>query len=196
MKEQCNKVKRTSYFNSNRGSYLDEERQEYVYEVLTYDENDRPIPSQVRVAVTKDNTEIIKYLDEQDHKEDLQERYQKENSICSINQDVSFDDGKTFENSVLNKITDPNSDIYKILFDDEPKNKKKSRINEFYKTLKPIDIELIQEHIFNHKTISQVAKELKQNENALESRFRRIRQKASEFYCIELPKRKNDGKQV
>ena len=60
MKEQCNKVKRTSYFNSNRGSYLDEERQEYVYEVLTYDENDRPIPSQVRVAVTKDNTEIIK----------------------------------------------------------------------------------------------------------------------------------------
>lgn len=196
MKEQCNKVKRTSYFNSNRGSYLDEERQEYVYEVLTYDEYDRPIPSQVRVAVTKDNTEIIKYLDEQDHKEDLQERYQKEISICSINQDVSFDDGKTFENSVLNKITDPNSDIYKILFDDELKSKKKTRINEFYKTLKPIDIELIQEHIFNHKTISQVAKELKQNENALESRFRRIRTKASEFYGIELPKHKNDGKQV
>lgn len=196
MKEQCNKVKRTSYFNSNRGSYLDEERQEYVYEVLTYDENDRPVPSQVRVAVTKDNTEIIKYLDEQDYKEDLQERYQKENSLCSINQYTSFDDGKTFENSVLNKISDPNSDIYKILFDDEVKSTKKSHLNEFYKTLKTIDIELIQEHIFNHKTIAEIAKELKQNEDALESRFRRIRLKASEFYGIELPKHKNDGKQV
>ena len=56
------KLKRTSYFDSNRSSYLDAEKQEYVYEFISYDEKGRQVPTRQAIAITKDNIEIIKAL--------------------------------------------------------------------------------------------------------------------------------------
>ena len=71
------KLKRTSYFDSNRSSFLDAEKQEYVYEFISYDENGREIPTRQAIAITKDNIEIIKMLDGFDHEEDLQLLYER-----------------------------------------------------------------------------------------------------------------------
>ena len=83
------KLKRTSRFDSNLSSYLDEEKQAYVYEYIGLDENGKEAPMKQIIAITEENIEIIKILDEYDHYETLQNRYKKENEDVIIHKNIT-----------------------------------------------------------------------------------------------------------
>ena len=114
------KLKRTSYFDSNRSSFLDAEKQEYVYEFISYDENGHEIPTRQAIAITKDNIEIIKMLDGFDHEEDLQLLYERRHKEKFIDYDNDVNDsGEANRETGIANIPDKKYTIEKLLFEDD-----------------------------------------------------------------------------
>lgn len=177
------KLKRTSYFDSNRSCFLDAEKQEYVYEFISYDENGREIPTRQAIAITKDNIEIIKMLDGFDHEEDLQllyERRHRDNSIDYIND--CNEKGEANRETGIAYIPDKKYAIEKLLFENDEVDD--SRYDEFIKTLSNDQANLIYDHLGLNKTFVQISKEMKVPVTALESRWKKIKNRAKKFFKI------------
>lgn len=177
------KLKRTSYFDSNRSSFLDAEKQEYVYEFISYDENGREIPTRQAIAITKDNIEIIKMLDGFDHEEDLQllyERRHKEKFLDYDNDDNGS--GEANRETGLANIPDKKYTIEKLLYENDEVDD--SRYDEFIKTLSNDQANLIYDHLGLNKTFVQISKEMKVPVTALESRWKKIKNRAKKFFKI------------
>lgn len=174
------KLKRTSYFDANRTSYLDEKNQAYVYEFISYDENGNQVPVRQIIAITKENIEIIKMLDQYDHTEDLQNLYQSRVADKTIHEKNEEDD---FNYSKLENIPDKNSDIYKLLFEDV-KVIDDSKYNGFLSLLNEEQRSLIYEHINIGKSIPQISRESdgKLSIKALENKWEKIKKRARKYY--------------
>lgn len=177
------KLKRTSYFDSNRTSYLDAEKQEYVYEFISYDEKGRPVPARQIIAITKDNIEIIKMLDGFDHEEDLQllyERRHKEKYLDYDNDDNGS--GEANRETGIANIPDKKHTIDRLLFESEEVDD--GRYDEFMSTLTNDQANLIYDHIGLGKTFVQIGREMKVPVTALESRWKKIKNRAKKFFNL------------
>ena len=176
------KLKRTSRFDTSLSSYLDEEKQEYVYEYIGLDENGKEVPMKQVVTVNEDNIEIIKILDEYDHYETLQNRYKKENEDVLIHKNIiSNEDGEEYRESMFDKIPDKKADIFSILFSEEVDD---SRYDKFMQSLRENQRNLIYDHINLHKSFAEISIELGGDVtvNALKSRWNKIKNKAVKFF--------------
>lgn len=180
--EKMKRLKRTSYYDKNRSSYLDADNQEYVYEFISYDEKGRPIPVRQSIAITKDNVELIMMLDQLDHKEDLQNLYQSRVSDKSMHDEVN--DGE-FNYSKLANLPDKKQDIYKILFDDE-KEEDTTQYDNFMALLNEEQRNLIYEHINMDKSIPQISRESggRLTIKALENKWEKIKKRARKYYKL------------
>ena len=192
-KKKDSKLQRTSYYSKNRTNYLSESEQCYTYEFIDYDEKGRPVAVQTKIAITEDTYELIKTLDAMDNAEDRADRKEHDNRdlyFGKINQD---EDGDEMYGQPLEQVADPMGDPFKLIFEepeDDTKDKESdARLREFFKTLKKEDIALIEEHIFNCKSLQEIANETGKNVDALESRYRKIKRKASKFYGKDIPKK-------
>ena len=174
------KLKRTSYYDKNRSSYLDEENQEYVYEFISYDENGNQVPTRQTIAITKDNVELIRMLDQLDHKEDLQNLYQSRVSDKSMHDAVHDDD---FNYSKLANLPDKKQDILKILFDPEDEEDT-SRYDNFMASLNEEQRNLIYQHVNLGKSIPQISRESggRLTLKALENKWEMIKKRVKKYY--------------
>lgn len=178
------RLKRTSRFDVTLNSYLDEENQAYVYEYIGLDEKGREVPMKQIIAITEENIEIIKILDEYDHYETLQNRYKKENEDVLIHKNITCNEnGEEYRESLFDKIPDKKAGIYNILFGEVSDN---SKYDKFMATLNENQRNLIYEHINLGKSLPQISRD---NGNisikALESRWAKIRKKAIRFFDIK-----------
>ena len=177
------KLKRTSYFDSNRSCFLDAEKQEYVYEFISYDENGREIPTRQAIAITKDNIEIIKMLDGFDHEEDLQLLYERRHKEKYLDYDnVDNGSGEANRETGIANIPDKKYTIEKLLYEDDEVDD--SRCDEFISTLSNDQANLIYDHLGLNKTFVQISKEMKVPVTALESRWKKIKNRAKKFFKI------------
>lgn len=177
------KLKRTSYFDSNRNSYLDAEKQEYVYEFISYDEKGRQVPTRQAIAITKDNIEIIKMLDGFDHEEDLQLLYERRHRDNSNDYTNDYNDkGEANRETGIANIPDRKYTIEKLLFENDEVDD--SRYDEFIKTLSNDQANLIYDHLGLNKSFVQISKEMKVPVTALESRWKKIKNRAKKFFKI------------
>lgn len=177
------KLKRTSYFDSNRSSYLDAEKQEYVYEFISYDEKGRQVPTRQAIAITKDNIEIIKMLDGFDHEEDLQLLYERRHRDNSYDYNCDYNDkGEANRETGIANIPDRKYTIEKLLFENDEVDD--IRYDEFIKTLSNDQANLIYDHLGLNKTFVQISKEMKVPVTALESRWKKIKNRAKKFFKI------------
>ena len=187
------KLQRTSYYSKSRTNYLSESESCYIYEFIDYDENGRPVPKQTKIAITDDTYEFIKTLDEMDNAEDRADRKEYDKRDLYFDAESHDEDGTEMYGDPLEQIPDPKGDPFCILFsetyDDTKEIESDKRLKEFYKTLKAEDIALIEEHIFNCKSLQEIAEETGKKVDALESRYRKIKRKASKFYGKDVPKK-------
>lgn len=174
------RLKRTSYYDKNRSSYLDPENQEYVYEFISYDENGNQVPTRQTIAITKDNVELIRMLDQLDHKEDLQNLYQSRVSDKSMHDTVNDDD---FNYSKLANLPDKKQDVFKILFDTEDEEDT-SRYDNFMASLNEEQRNLIYQHVNLGKSIPQISRESggRLTIKALENKWEKIKKRVKKYY--------------
>lgn len=184
---------RTSYYSKSRTNYLSESENCYIYEFIDYDENGRPVPKQTKIAINDDTYEFIKTLDEMDNAEDRADRKEYDKRDLYFDAKKRDEDGTELYGDPLEQIPDTKGDPFNILFsesvDDTKEIESDKRLKEFYKTLKAEDIALIKEHIFNCKSLQEISDETGKNVDALESRYRKIKRKASKFYGKDIPKK-------
>ena len=172
------KLKRTSYYDKNRSCYLDEEKQEYVYEFISYDDNGKMVQTRQTIAITKDNIELIKMLDAYDHSEDLQNLYQSRVEDKSIHEE-----SENFDYSKFDNIPDRKVDIYKILFDENDENDD-TKYDAFLETLSEDQRNLIYDHLNLGKSFGTISKEMGNvSIKGLQSRWQKIRKRAMQFFA-------------
>ena len=177
------RLKRTSYCDKNRSSYLDEEKQEYVYEFISYDDKGNQILTKQAIAITKDNIEIIKMLDEFDHREDLQLLYDRRNQDKKfVFEKETNDDGEVNHYCGIENIPDRVNTIEKLLFDEQDVSDE--RYEKFMATLTEDQRNLIYDHIGLNKPLSQISKEMggAVSVTSLENRWAKIKAKAKKFF--------------
>ena len=176
------RLKRTSYYDKNRSSYLDEENQEYVYEFISYDEKGRPIPVRQAIAITKNNIELIKELDQFDHQEDLQNLYQSRVEDKSMHKSASDDE---FNYSKLANIPDKKQDIFKMLFEDTVEEDT-THYDSFMALLTEEQRNLIYQHVNLGKSIPQISRESggRLTIKALENKWEKIKRRVKKYYRL------------
>ena len=117
---------RKSQFDDNRDSYVAEDGS-YVYLKWVQLPNGK---YEHRVAAvipfTEETADIIISLDEDDHRQDLQERYDAENadySFCNQRTKRQNDSEDDFDTDPISNIADPHSDFTSEMFaEDKPEN--------------------------------------------------------------------------
>lgn len=152
--------KRKSKYDKNRSCYMAEDGS-YVYEVIDIDtgavRKERFVPGDDGTA------ELVIWMDEEDHQQDLERRYDKENLDWKMeNKRSKFEKG-TEEG--LNE--DPFSQIKcvkdtpegVIFADTEAENPRILQLREFMKELTNDQINLIYDLFGNLKTLREVAEE-------------------------------------
>ena len=186
-------LQRTSYYSKNRKNYLNQAEHCYVYEFVGTDENGKEVILQSKIEITDENSALIRMLDEWDNAEDRADRKEYDKRDLYFDAESHDEDGTEMYGDPLEQIPDPKSDPFSMLFDEHEYDTKEiesnKRLKEFYKTLKAEDIALIEEHIFNCKSLQEIADETGKNVDALESRYRKIKRKASKFYGKDNPKK-------
>ena len=186
-------LQRTSYYSKNRTNYLSESENCYTYEFIDYDENGRPVPKKSKIVVNDDTYGFVKILDEMDNAEDRADRKEYDKRDLYFDAESHDEDGTEMYGDPLEQIPDPKGDPFNSLFsepeDDTKEIESDERLKAFYKTLKAEDIALIEEHIFNCKSLQEIADETGKKVDALESRYRKIKRKAVKFYGKDIPKK-------
>ena len=105
---------RKSNYNPNRMSYLTADGKYYCYD--RQDEDGRTVT--IKIEVTPELEEITLMLDELDHEEDLQDRYQNEN-LDPIFKDLAARDEQTDH---IQSIPDHSTNPENIIFKEEEKS--------------------------------------------------------------------------
>ena len=182
-------LQRTSYYSKNRKNYLNQAEHCYVYEFVGTDENGKEVILQSKIEITDENSALIRMLDEWDNAEDRADRKEYDKRDLYYDAESHGEDGTEMYGDPLEQIPDTKGDPFKLIFEepeDDTKDKESdARLKKFFKTLKKEDIALIEEHIFNCKSLQQIANETGKNVDALESRYRKIKRKASKFYGLD-----------
>lgn len=153
--------KRKSKYDKNRACYMAEDGS-YVYEVIDIDtgavRKERFIPGDDSAA------ELVIWMDEEDHQQDLKRRYDEENLDWKMeNKRSKFERGTGDEESNENPFSQircvkgtPES----VLFvDTKTENPKILQLREFMKELTDDQINLIYDLFGNLKTLREVAEE-------------------------------------
>lgn len=153
--------KRKSKYDKNRSCYLAEDGS-YVYEVVDLDtgavRKERFVPEGEKAA------ELVIWLDEDDHQQDLSRRYDEENLDWGMeNKRARFEKGTTedeFDEDPLSQIKSNMSIPEASLFDEEEtEDPRIVKLREFMKELTDDQVNLIYDLFGNLKTLREIAEE-------------------------------------
>lgn len=151
--------KRKSKYDKNRSCYLAEDGS-YVYEVVDLDtgavRKERFVPEGEKAA------ELVIWLDEDDHQQDLSRRYDEENLDWEMeNMRARFEKGTTedeFDEDPFSQIKSNMSIPEASLFDEEePEDPRIVKLREFMKELTDDQVNLIYDLFGNLKTLREIA---------------------------------------
>ncbi len=151
----------TSMYDKNRSCYLAEDGS-YVYEVLDLDtgavRKERLVPEGEKAA------ELVSWLDEDDHQQDLSLRYDEENLDWEMeNKRARFEKGTTedeFDEDPFSQIKSNMSIPRASLFDEEePEDPRIVKLRGFIRELTDDQINLIYDLFGNLKTLREIAEE-------------------------------------
>ena len=153
--------KRKSKYDKNRSCYLAEDGS-YVDEVVDLDtgavRKERFVPEGEKAA------ELVIWLDEDDHQQDLSRRYDEENLDWEMeNKRARFEKGTTedeFDEDPFSQIKSNMSIPESTLFDEEEtEDPRIVKLREFMKELTDDQVNLIYDLFGNLKTLREIAEE-------------------------------------
>ncbi|MCD7716050.1 MAG: hypothetical protein LUI39_06335 [Lachnospiraceae bacterium] len=193
-----------SHFNDNRDSYVDESGN-YVYTKWVKHANGKLERVVVDIVpLTAENRDIIILLDEYDHDNDLQERYDEENADYGIrnqrdNRHGNSEDEDSFDADPLESIVDPSGDVFDQLFPEEqPVDPKVAQAETFiHEKLKPEQQDMVYGHLGEMKYLEDIRREeetatgKKVTRQAVHGRWDRIITKACKEFGVEKPKQEH-----
>ena len=174
---------RTSYYDPNRTCYMDKDGN-YIYEVLELQDDGTYKKSKIVIENKGAMVDIIKFLDEDDHNQDLQQRHQDEMEDPYFRKlragGVNDDEEEIIP---IEMVADPSKgDIIDEINAEENHlelekhyDESDKRYKKFTKSLNDEDLYLIKRHAFDKVSIPKVAEELGKTDDALESRWRKIK---------------------
>lgn len=153
--------KRKSKYDNNRSCYMTEDGS-YVYEIVDIDTG---AVRKERITPEDENTaELVIWLDEDDHQQDLRRRYDEENLDWEMeNERARFEKGTTedeFDEDPFSQIKSTISISGASLFNgEEAEDPRIVKLREFMKELTDDQINLIYDLFGNLKTLREIAEE-------------------------------------
>lgn len=195
---------RKSHFNNDRGSYVDENGN-YVYSQWVKRPNGKWEREIIDIVpLTAENRDVIILLDEYDHDNDLQERYDEENADYGIrnqhdNHHGDSEDEDSFDADPLENIADPSGDVFDQLYPEEmPVDPKVAQAEAFiHEQLKPEQQDMVYGHLGEMKYLEDIRREeeaatgKKVTKQAVHGRWDRIITKACKEFGVEKPKQEH-----
>ena len=174
MKEQC-------YKDSNGN---------YVYRYQALNDEGKLVDVQTVIEVTPENYNLIAMLAEFDRQEKLQERYKNEHEDYLVHRANETNvEGEDCRESFFEKII--NTRAVKLINQDEVDE---TKYNEFMDSLTEDQRDLIRQHVNLGKPLREIAEGYGVSTKAVESRWQKIRERASKYYGIPLTKKgRKDG---
>lgn len=166
------KTAKKSHYNAERHNYLTEDGK-YIYEFWNAETGryEKQILKQGENGVTED---LIIFLDECDHDEDLQERYKRENCISDV--DFGKEDSENVSQVDIlayQKYCQPNySQNFDIL----------ERLENFIRSLKPEQIDLIYSLFGEQRQMEEIAKDEGTTRQAIYNRRKKIFERVKKFF--------------
>ncbi len=153
--------KRKSKYNKNRSCYMAESGA-YIYEVIDIDTG--AVIKERFVPESDEAAEVVIWLDEDDHQQDLSRRYDEENLDWGMeNKRVRFERDTTEEEFDEDPLYQLNSNMCipgASLFDEEEtEDPRILKLREFMKELTDDQINLIYDLFGNLKTLREIAEE-------------------------------------
>lgn len=153
--------KRKSKYDKNRSCYMTEDGS-YVYEIVDIDTG---AVRKERITPEDENTaELVIWLDEDDHQQDLRRRYDEENLDWEMeNKRARFEKSTTedeFDEDPFSQITSTMSIPGASLFNgEEAEDPRIVKLREFMKELTDDQVNLIYDLFGNLKTLREIAEE-------------------------------------
>lgn len=153
--------KRKSKYDTNRSCYMTEDGS-YVYEIVDIDTG---AVRKERITPEDENTaELVIWLDEDDHQQDLRRRYDEENLDWEMeNKRARFEKGTTedeFDEDPFSQIKSTMSIPGASLFNgEEAEDSRIVKLREFMKELTDDQVNLIYDLFGNLKTLREIAEE-------------------------------------
>lgn len=158
------KPERTSKYDENRGCYMDADGN-YVYikwEKVGQKWIEKPLCT-IPLGENGENLEWVIMLDRDDHEVDLQGRYQEENADYGFRNQVdntkAGDDDDVEDTDAWAKLANPNADIEKILFSEEPENPQVVKLLQLMEQLTESQINLIYDYFGARKQLTEICDE-------------------------------------
>ena len=153
--------KRKSKYDKNRSCYMAEDGS-YVYEVVDLDTG--AVRKERFVPEGEDTAELVIWLDEEDHQQDLARRYEEENLDWEMeNKRARFEKGTTddeFDEDPFYQITSNMGIPGASLFEEEKtEDPRIVKLREFMKELTDDQVNLIYDLFGNLKTLREIAEE-------------------------------------
>lgn len=153
--------KRKSNYDENRTCYMADDGS-YVYEVIDIDTG--AVKKECFVPDSEGAAEIVILLDEDDHQQDLQKRYDDENRDWKMeNKRNRFENGTTDDefdedpfSQIPSKTGNPGASLFR---EEETEDPRILKLREFMKELTDDQVNLIYDLFGNLKTLREIAEE-------------------------------------